>query len=93
MTMNEKDFLNLLTRVVKLSKEVAIFNTNFMRFSYSLEEKKGILTLIMSFPSPRHEVKVCYDSNCAEEAYKILDEVERYIKEKREYIETSRFRL
>lgn len=90
--MGEKDFLRILARVIKLYKEIRIYNTAYRAFTYELKESYGKLILTISYPLSSNITEITYDTRI-EDVESKLDEVEKHLKEKREYIQTSRFQL
>lgn len=90
--MGEKEFLKTLARVIKLYKEIRIYNTGHRAFTYDLKESFGKLILTISYPLASNTTEITYDTRVDEIESK-LDEVEKYLKEKQDYIKTSRFQL
>lgn len=80
--MGEKEFLELLAKVIRLKDEIKIYNTNFMRFDYELTENKGKLTLKISFPNSLNAVSVEYDTRVGPDFHEKLDEARAYLREK-----------
>jgi hypothetical protein len=78
------EFLKVLTRVIKLNKELRVYTTGWVKFLYDLEEKNGTLFLTVTFPQINDRTTVSYDTKKYDKLYKQLDEAEAFLREKRD---------
>jgi hypothetical protein len=80
--MGEHQFLKLLARVIKLHKDVRIYNTGYTRFEYELTEANGTLFLTVKFPSHNNKVTVSYETKQYDNFLEKLNEAEEYLYDK-----------
>lgn len=82
--MGENEFLKLLARVIKLHKDIRIYNTAFTRFDYEITEANGTLFLTVQFPSHTNKVTVSYETKRYDDFTSKLEEAEEYLYDKTE---------
>lgn len=80
--MGEHEFLKLLVRVIKLRKQIRIYNTAFNAFSYDLDEKNGKLLLTIHYPNMGDSVVVTYDTKTIDAVNAKLKDAEAYLESK-----------
>lgn len=82
--MGEHNFLRLLARVIKLHKQVRIYNTGHNRFSYDLDERNGKLMLTIHYPRMGESTIITYDTKSLDEFESRISEAEKFLQEKQE---------